>query len=42
MTLSEKKWIKTNLVVPDISQLQTGFTLGGALKKNKLFLLCKF
>ncbi len=32
-----KKVNKSKLVVPDLNQLQTGFTLGGAIKKNKLF-----
>ncbi|HJS56321.1 MAG TPA: carboxypeptidase regulatory-like domain-containing protein [Chitinophagaceae bacterium] len=33
---------KTKLVVPDLRQLQTGFTVGGALKKNKLFYFLSF
>ena len=37
-----KKVNKSKLVVPDLSQLQTGFTLGGALKKNKLFYFVSF
>ena len=32
-----KKVNKSKLVVPDLNQLQTGFTLGGAIKKNKLY-----
>jgi hypothetical protein len=37
-----KKVNKNKLVIPDLSQLQTGFTLGGALKKNKLFYFVSF
>ena len=37
-----KKVNKNKLVVPDLSQLQTGFTLGGALKKDKLFYFVSF
>jgi hypothetical protein len=37
-----KRVSKTKLVVPDLSQLQTGFTLGGAIKKNKLFYFVSF
>ena len=40
--LTGKKVSKNKLVVPDLSQLQTGFTLGGALKKNKLFYFLSF
>ena len=36
-SMTGKKIEKNKLVVPDLSQLQTGFTLGGAIKKNKLF-----
>lgn len=41
-SLTGKKVNKNKLVVPDLSQLQTGFTLGGALKKNKLFYFLSF
>lgn len=41
-SLTGKKVEKNKLVVPDLSQLQTGFTLGGALKKNKLFYFLSF
>ncbi len=41
-SLTGKKVNKNKLVVPDLSQLQTGFTLGGALKKNKLFYFVSF
>jgi len=37
-----KKVNKNKIVVPDLSQLQTGFTLGGAIKKNKLFYFLSF
>ena len=37
-----KKVNKSKLVVPDLSQLQTGFTLGGAIKQNKLFYFVSF
>ena len=40
--MTGKKVEKTKLVVPDLSQLQTGFALGGALKKNKLFYFLSF
>ncbi len=41
-SLTGKKVNKNKLVVPDLSQLQAGFTLGGALKKNKLFYFLSF
>jgi hypothetical protein len=41
-SLTGKKVDKNKLVVPDLSQLQAGFTLGGALKKNKLFYFISF
>jgi hypothetical protein len=41
-SLTGKKVYKNKLVVPDLSQLQTGFTLGGAIKKNKLFYFLSF
>src|SRR5688572_13281573 len=41
-SLTGKKVNKNKLVVPDLSQLQTGFALGGALKKNKLFYFLSF
>ena len=41
-SMTGKKVDKTKLVVPDLSQLQTGFTLGGAFKKNKLFYFLSF
>lgn len=37
-----KKVDKNKLVVPDLTQVQTGFTVGGALKKNKLFYFVSF
>lgn len=37
-----KKVSGTKLVVPDLSQLQAGFALGGALKKDKLFYFLSF
>jgi len=37
-----KKVGGNKLVVPSLSQLQTGFALGGALKKNKLFYFISF
>lgn len=40
--MTGKKVNKNKLVVPDLSQLQTGFTLGGAIKKNKLFYFLSF
>src|SRR5688572_13349279 len=40
--LTGKEIEKTKLVVPDLRQLQTGFTVGGALKKNKLFYFLSF
>ena len=41
-SLTGKKLEKNKLVVPDLSQLQTGFTAGGAIKKNKLFYFLSF
>ena len=41
-SMTGKKVDKNKLVVPDLSQLQAGFTLGGALKKNKLFYFVSF
>jgi len=40
--LTGKKVSKTKLVVPDLSQYQGGFAIGGALKKNKLFYFLSF
>lgn len=40
--LTGKKVSKNKLVVPDLSQLQAGFALGGAMKKNKLFYFLNF
>jgi hypothetical protein len=40
--MTGKRVDNTKLVVPDLSQLQTGFTLGGAIKKNKLFYFVSF
>jgi hypothetical protein len=41
-SMTGKRVDNTKLVVPDLSQLQTGFTLGGAIKKNKLFYFVSF
>jgi len=41
-SLTGKKVDKNKLVVPDLRQVQTGFTVGGALKKNKLFYFISF
>lgn len=41
-SMTGKRVDKTKLVVPDLSQLQSGFTLGGAIKKNKLFYFLSF
>src|SRR5688572_314926 len=41
-SLTGNKVEKNKIVVPDLSQLQTGFALGGALKKNKLFYFVSF
>lgn len=41
-SLTGNKVAKNKLVVPDLSQLQAGFTLGGAIKKNKLFYFLSF
>ena len=40
--LTGKKVAKTKLVVPDLSQYQGGFALGGAIKKSKLFYFLSF
>ena len=40
--MTGKKVGGTKLVVPDLSQLQAGFALGGALKKDKLFYFLSF
>ena len=40
--MTGKKVNKNKLIVPDLSQLQTGFTLGGALRKSKLFYFLSF
>ncbi|MEP6952147.1 MAG: carboxypeptidase regulatory-like domain-containing protein [Ginsengibacter sp.] len=37
-----KKVEKNKLVIPDLSQLQAGFALGGAIVKNKLFYFVNF
>ena len=41
-SMTGKRVDKTKLVVPDLSQLQTGFTFSGAIKKNKLFYFVSF
>ncbi len=41
-SMTGKKVSGNKLVVPDLSHLQTGFTLGGAIKKNKLFFFLSF
>lgn len=41
-SMTGKKVDRTKFVVPDLSQLQTGFALGGAIKKNKLFYFLSF
>ena len=40
--LTGKKVEKNKLTVPDLSQLQAGFALGGAIVKNKLFYFINF
>ncbi len=40
--MTGNKVAKNKFVVPDLSQLQAGFTLGGAIKKNKLFYFLSF
>lgn len=40
--LTGKKVEKNKLVIPDLSQLQAGFALGGAIVKNKLFYFVNF
>lgn len=41
-TLTGREIEKNKQVIPDLSQLQTGFSLGGAIKKNKLFYFINF
>ena len=41
-SLTGKKVSGNKLVIPDLSQLQTGFAFGGALKKDKLFYFLSF
>ena len=41
-SLTGEKVNGNKLVVPDLSQLQTGFTLGGAITRNKLFYFLSF
>jgi Carboxypeptidase regulatory-like domain len=41
-SLTGKKVAKNKLVVPDLSQLQAGFAVGGAIIKNKLFYFVSF
>ena len=41
-SLTGKKVEKNKLVIPDLSQLQAGFSLGGAIVKNKLFYFVNF
>ena len=41
-SMTGKKIEKNKLVVPDLSQLQAGFSVGGAVKKNKLFYFLNF
>jgi hypothetical protein len=41
-SLTGKKVSKNTLVVPDLSQLQAGFAMGGPLQKNKLFYFLSF
>ena len=41
-SLTGKKISKNKQVVPDLEQLQAGFAIGGALKKNKLFYFLSF
>jgi Carboxypeptidase regulatory-like domain len=40
--LTGKRVEKNKLVIPDLSQLQAGFSLGGAIVKNKLFYFVNF
>jgi Carboxypeptidase regulatory-like domain len=40
--MTGKKVSGNKLVVPDLKQLQAGFALGGAIKKNKLFYFLSF
>ena len=40
--LTGKKVDGNKIAVPDLTQLQAGFSLGGALKKNKLFYFINF
>ena len=41
-SLTGKKVDGNKIAVPDLTQLQAGFSLGGALKKNKLFYFLNF
>jgi hypothetical protein len=41
-SLTGKEIEKNKQVVPDLSQLQAGFTVGGAIKKNKFFYFLSF
>jgi hypothetical protein len=41
-SLTGKKVDGSKIVVPDLTQLQTGLSLGGAIKKNKLFYFVNF
>ncbi len=40
--MTGKKVDGSKIVVPDLTQLQAGFSLGGAIKKNKLFYFANF
>ncbi len=40
--MTGKKVDGTKIAVPDLTQLQAGFSLGGAIKKNKLFYFINF
>jgi len=40
--MTGKKVDGTKIIVPDLTQLQAGFSLGGAIKKNKLFYFVNF
>ena len=41
-SMTGKKVDGTKIVVPDLTQLQAGFSFGGAIKKNKLFYFVNF
>ena len=41
-SMTGKKVDGTKITVPDLTQLQAGFSLGGAIKKNKLFYFANF